>query len=64
MPFGRFASADEVADLITFLAGPRAASISGTTVRIDGAATPTPRAIRAELVVPVPRRPRGTIMGP
>jgi NAD(P)-dependent dehydrogenase (short-subunit alcohol dehydrogenase family) len=41
MPFGRFAAPDEVADLITFLASPRAASISGTTVRIDGAATPT-----------------------
>jgi NAD(P)-dependent dehydrogenase (short-subunit alcohol dehydrogenase family) len=41
MPFGRFASPEEVADLIAFLASPRAASISGTTVRIDGAATPT-----------------------
>jgi hypothetical protein len=28
-------------DLVTFLASPRAASISGTTVRIDGASTPT-----------------------
>ena len=41
LPMGRFATAEEVADLVTFLASPRAASISGTTVRIDGAATPT-----------------------
>jgi NAD(P)-dependent dehydrogenase (short-subunit alcohol dehydrogenase family) len=35
-PGGRPAEADEVADLITFLASPRAAYISGTVVTIDG----------------------------
>jgi len=41
MPIGRFSSATEVADLITFLASQRAGSITGTTVTIDGGATPT-----------------------
>jgi NAD(P)-dependent dehydrogenase (short-subunit alcohol dehydrogenase family) len=41
MPIGRFSTAEEVADLIAFLASPRAASITGTTVAIDGGATPT-----------------------
>jgi NAD(P)-dependent dehydrogenase (short-subunit alcohol dehydrogenase family) len=35
-PGGRPASAEEVADLIVFLASPRAAYITGTVVTIDG----------------------------
>jgi NAD(P)-dependent dehydrogenase (short-subunit alcohol dehydrogenase family) len=41
VPIGRFSSAEEVGDLIAFLASPRAASITGTTVNIDGGITPT-----------------------
>lgn len=41
MPIGRFSTADEVAAAIVFLASPRAASITGTTLRIDGGITPT-----------------------
>lgn len=41
VPIGRFSTAVEVADLIAFLASPRAASITGTTVTIDGGMTPT-----------------------
>ena len=41
VPLGRFSTAREVADLITFLASPRAGSITGTTVTIDGGITPT-----------------------
>ena len=41
MPIGRFSTATEVADLITFLASQRAGSITGTTVAIDGGGTPT-----------------------
>jgi NAD(P)-dependent dehydrogenase (short-subunit alcohol dehydrogenase family) len=41
MPIGRFSTAEEVADLIAFLASPRAGSITGTTVTIDGGITPT-----------------------
>ena len=35
-PLGRAAKAEEVADLVTFLASPRASYISGTVVTIDG----------------------------
>lgn len=35
-PLGRFLSAEEIADAITFLASPRAGAITGTDVRIDG----------------------------
>jgi NAD(P)-dependent dehydrogenase (short-subunit alcohol dehydrogenase family) len=35
-PFGRMGTADEVGDLVAFLASPRAAYISGTVVTIDG----------------------------
>lgn len=41
MPIGRFSSAEEIADLITFLASPRAGSITGTTVSVDGGLMPT-----------------------
>lgn len=41
VPIGRFSSAEEVADLIVFLASPRAGSLTGTTVTIDGGITPT-----------------------
>jgi NAD(P)-dependent dehydrogenase (short-subunit alcohol dehydrogenase family) len=40
-PIGRFSSPEEVAALIAFLASPRAASITGTTITIDGGITPT-----------------------
>jgi NAD(P)-dependent dehydrogenase (short-subunit alcohol dehydrogenase family) len=41
VPIGRFSTAEEVGDLITFLASARAGSITGTTVTIDGGITPT-----------------------
>jgi NAD(P)-dependent dehydrogenase (short-subunit alcohol dehydrogenase family) len=41
VPIGRFSSAEEVADLIVFLASSRAGSITGTTVAVDGGITPT-----------------------
>jgi NAD(P)-dependent dehydrogenase (short-subunit alcohol dehydrogenase family) len=36
LPFGRPARPDEVADLVVFLASPRAGYLSGTIVTIDG----------------------------
>jgi len=36
LPFGRFGRAEEVADVVAFLASPRASWISGTTVVVDG----------------------------
>ncbi len=36
IPLGRPATPQEVADLIVFLASPRAASVSGSEHRIDG----------------------------
>lgn len=36
LPFGRFAQAHEIADLVVFLASDRASYISGTIVTIDG----------------------------
>ena len=41
IPVGRPATPQEVADLIAFLASPRAASIAGTEYRIDGGTVPT-----------------------
>ena len=36
LPFGRFGRAEEVGDVVAFLASPRASWISGTTVVVDG----------------------------
>ena len=41
VPIGRFSTAEEVAALIAFVASPRAGSITGTTITIDGGVTPT-----------------------
>lgn len=39
VPLGRIARVEEVADVIVFLASPRAGYISGTTIQVDGAGT-------------------------
>ena len=39
IPMGRYGRADEVADLIAFLAGPRSSYMTGQNLRIDGGLT-------------------------
>lgn len=39
VPLGRIARVEEVADVIVFLASPRASYISGTVIQVDGAGT-------------------------
>ena len=41
IPIRRFTTAEEVGDLVAFLASARAGAITGTTVRIDGGLTPS-----------------------
>jgi NAD(P)-dependent dehydrogenase (short-subunit alcohol dehydrogenase family) len=41
IPLGHVGSADDVAELVTFLASPRANSITGTNHVIDGGLLPT-----------------------
>jgi 3-oxoacyl-[acyl-carrier protein] reductase len=36
LPFGRFGRAEEVGDVVAFLASPRASWISGTSIVVDG----------------------------
>jgi 3-oxoacyl-[acyl-carrier protein] reductase len=38
LPFGRMGKPSEVADVVTFLASPRASHVSGTVVAVDGGA--------------------------
>jgi NAD(P)-dependent dehydrogenase (short-subunit alcohol dehydrogenase family) len=40
VPIGRFSTAEEIAAAVAFLASPRAGSITGTTLRIDGGISP------------------------
>jgi len=40
-PLGRVGRVEELADLITFLASPRAGFINGANIRVDGGAMPT-----------------------
>lgn len=41
IPVGRFTTAEEIGDLVAFLASSRAGTITGTTIRVDGGSTPT-----------------------
>ena len=36
LPFGRFGRAEEVGDVVAFLASPRASWVSGASVVVDG----------------------------
>jgi len=36
LPFGRFATPEEIADVVAFVASPRAQWVTGTTIAVDG----------------------------
>ena len=40
-PSGRLGKLDDVADLVTFIASPRAGFINGSNLRVDGGYVPT-----------------------
>jgi 3-oxoacyl-[acyl-carrier protein] reductase len=38
IPIGRYGKADEVAEVVTFLASPASAFVNGATINVDGGA--------------------------